>query len=812
MIINRIKIWNKVRVRNLLGGILLFGIGGTHTYADNRISFDVDSLGHITCLKVPSSTKISGGDIDFRRDEFAGPSLWLNGVALPCSRIMEADKGYMGENDTLSYKISYQADGARLAIHVTCRNLLKKELSDVQLSLRLGIDTEMSKYPHWRTVFFPTLMRCEKSHFWGYLMTPMGRVLTVACPNPVASYHLQYNNSKRKISFGNGHRIRTVSLDLLNPAPLPLRHPQSLSLAANESRSWTIYLEEVESMSEVAQTVSRNTKAPTFQADYYTLAPGESSQVTLFSPSVPRIDVTGPDGVRQKVKVVQSRKQQYTFSFRMPDAGTYTFTASNGKGQVSEMKLTCRQPQYSDYMKAARLASLKYQQKTNSNAESWYGLFSAMIAREYFPDSSIDNEVDKVFHQINKMTFDLDTHMPLNNPWRIQDTSLKAALWAQYYRATGNIEHLRWAADLADFIMTKQVPEAADAMLRGMSADGAYRAGKTHYTSVIYVAKGIMEVMKEERKLIKASEEWAARYKRHYASVKKAMDDLARNLDNIQTEGEMTFEDGMVSCSYTQLSEFALLQPEGSAERAYYTEAAEKLASMHRCLSQIIIPDSRMNGGSLRFWEAQYDILTMPNMMNSPHGWSAWRIYGLRNLYLLTGNYDYLRQMVNSIGSCIQLINTETAQLNWAFVGDPYIVAQRFVPDSTKPGKGKHVEQTIGEQYLPMISDWYRVDTTKFASSFGRFDGGSCDNDVHEIFKCLGEVLLTSAYVHEQPDGTVVTHNCSIDKTDANWVIKPAENCIDGVHVNLRSKRALEVTFSPSSEVQNIQNGWIRRN
>ena len=79
---------------------------------------------------------------------------------------------------------------------------------------------------------------------------------------------------------------------------------------------------------------------------------------------------------------------------------------------------------------------------------------------------------------------------------------------------------------------------------------------------------------------------------------------------------------------------------------------------MHRCLSQLVVPDSRMNGASLRYWEAQYDILSFPDMMNSPHGWSAWRIYGLRNLYLLTGEYSYLQQMVNAIGTCIQTLRS----------------------------------------------------------------------------------------------------------------------------------------------------------
>ena len=198
-------------------------------------------------------------------------------------------------------------------------------------------------------------------------------------------------------------------------------------------------------------------------------------------------------------------------------------------------------------------------------------------------------------------------------------------------------------------------------------------------------------------------------------------------------------------------------------------------------------------------------------MMNSPHGWSAWRIYGLRNLYLLTGKYDYLRQMINSLGSCIQLINPQTAELNWAFVQDPYLKVQRFVPDENKPGRGKHVEQIIGEQYMPMISDWYKADTTKMVSSFGRFDGGCCDNDVHEIFKCLGEVLLTSAYVNQLEDGSLVCHNCEITKENGKLIVCPNEDCINKVHFQLSVYQSIEVLFGKKKVQSNIIKGWIKR-
>lgn len=776
------------------------------SFAKKDISYSVDSVGLISSLNFYGRKEIC-----FRKDEFSGPSLWLNGKRLSIKEL-EQSNGIYGFNDSISYKIVYNIEDEKFKIDVTCKNLLQEELKNVQLSLRLGINTEMLSYPDWHDVFFPTLMRCEKTHFWGYMMTPLGRILTITSPDAIASYHLHYNNSKNKISFANGHRIRTISLDLLNPGPLPDRHTQNLSLKVGESRSWTIYLEEVEKLKDIPTAVSVNSRAPMFQADYYTLPVNRKSSVLIYSNTSPRLDITLPNGVKIPKLVKKVGRDIYETEIYMDMEGIYTLTSINKDGKQTEMKLSCISERYSDYIKAARVASLRYQQKTNTNAECWYGLFSAFIAREHFPDEDLDLKIEKVFNQINKITFNQETHLPLNNPMRIQDTALKAALWAQFYRATGNISYLRWASDLADFVMTTQLRWEWDTVLRNLETDGAYRFGKTHYTSVIYIAKAIMEVMREEKILISSdiTGEWEHRYNRHYASVKMAMDELARNLDNIQTEGEMTFEDGMISCSYTQLSEFALLHPEGSLERIYYTEAAEKMANMHRCLSQIIVPDSRMNGGSLRFWESQYDILTMPNMMTSPHGWSAWRIYGLRNLYLLTGKYEYLKQMINSIGTCIQLINPLTAELNWAFVQDPYLRVRRFVPDESRPGKGKHVEQIVGEQYMPMISDWYKADTTKMVSSFGKFDGGCCDNDVHEIFKCLGEVLLTSAYVYENDKGEIICHNCNLHKVNGEYIVMPNEDCINKIHFNLRNKNSVKIVYKDKSKtIFDFIHGWI---
>lgn len=762
-------------------------VSAQHTLSNSKgtVKAAIDKNGHLSELQLLTANS-HAKPIGFRSDNHAGPALLVNGT--PLAFDTPQGEQLQGKNDSLDYTLQYRTNDKGLELIVSCK--AKQTLSHLQLSLQLGLDTDMDHYPQWHHVFFPTMMRCEKTHFWGYLMSPLGRIITVTSPNPIASYHLHYNNDSQLHSFGHGHRIRTVSLDLVNPAPLPQRHPAQYELKRGEKRTWHIFIDEAESLTHIPSLVAQRTQAAIPQADFYTVAPGETSHVTFAATKSPKITVTAPDGRAVKVNISAGRKGHYTVAITPKQPGIYTLTATNGK-QVSEMKLSCRTSRYSDYMKAARIASVRYPQKGTSHTESWYGFFPAYKTRELFPEKGIDQSVDSLFNAIYPLMYDTVTNRPTSFENRIQNHAMMAALHAGRYRATGQIERLYQAADLADYIVYKQ------------TNDGAYRNGKTHYTAVIYVAKALMEVMAEEKKLAdKGSKEWQYKYNKHYHSVKQAIDELARNLDNIETEGEMTFEDGMISCSYTQISEFALLQPEGSPERAHYTQAAAKLADMHRCLSQLVVPDARMHGGSLRYWEAQYDILSFPNMMNSPHGWSAWRIYGLRNLYLLTGNYEYLRQMVNAIGTCIQLINPKTAELNWAFVCDPYIKAGVFEADPDKPGKGKYNYKVIGEQYMPMISGWYHTTPGKWASGYWGYDGGCCDNDVHEIFKCLGEVLLTSAYVHQQPDGSFTAVNCQAKIQNGSLSIVPTEGCIDQVYVALTKE--MPVTVSPGSNGRTV--------
>jgi len=51
--------------------------------------------------------------------------------------------------------------------------------------LKLGIDTYMDKFPDWFGKYFPTLMRNEKTHFYGYLQTPSGHTLGLVSQQPL---------------------------------------------------------------------------------------------------------------------------------------------------------------------------------------------------------------------------------------------------------------------------------------------------------------------------------------------------------------------------------------------------------------------------------------------------------------------------------------------------------------------------------------------------------------------------------------------------------------------------------------------------
>lgn len=559
----------------------------------------------------------------------------------------------------------------------------------------------------------------------------------------------------------------------------------------------------VSDLKEVKPVAAATANAPMIDAELYTIAEGEAfkGQVFCGASKLQALTVSNPKGSSMPVAFRYDGNDRYLFSYSPKGSpGIHRITAVLENGKESEAMLAVRHP-WSWYLKMARKNAVAQEQKASSHTESWYGLHSAFLARRHFPDPELDNAIEERFNEIWPLMFDRETMEPLTYKKRIQSSACAVGVLVDRYQATGNIDDLEFAASIADYVISTQ------------KESGGYYNGNTHYTCVIYIAKSIMELIEVEAVLGTSEPVWEERAERHLVSVKGAIDDLVRSRDDIQTEGEMTYEDGMISCSYAQLSMYALYHASNEA-RQIYVETAEFLKEGHRCLSQLLVPDCRMNGGSLRFWESQYDILTTPNMMSSPHGWSAWRVYGLWYLYQLTGNDEYLKQVFNAMGSCCQLIDFDTAELRWAFVSDPCIQANVWEEDPDSRGKGHAVDKVIGEQYLPMISQWYKALPNTNMLSYGRNqDGGACDNDVHEIFKCLEETVLTSAYIVEHGTGEFACYNCTGTVEGDSLTVRPHELQIKSVHFNLKASRDVTLVVENSEGFQECVSAglsWVR--
>ncbi|MDR3268742.1 MAG: hypothetical protein LBT83_06710, partial [Tannerella sp.] len=298
--------------------------------------YTLNEKGGLTNLYFPDT----GNDtVQFHSEEFAGPSLFLNEQALALNTNGK-EGNYVGSTETLDYGLDYSSSGNQFAITVKCRNRSGKDLENLQFSLQLGINTVMASYPAWRTVYFPTLLRCEQTHFWGYMMNPNGGIITIASPDPVASYHLQYNNYQfdwPKV-FGSGHLIRTVTLDLLNPQPLPAGNPLHADrLKKDETRTWTIYLGSVKNLAEVIPATAALTKAPTITADVYTVSEGENVNLTVYGSKQPQLTVTSPDGEKQNLDLKRSKNGVYQVAYTPSSGkGVYQLTAKTPDGKISE--------------------------------------------------------------------------------------------------------------------------------------------------------------------------------------------------------------------------------------------------------------------------------------------------------------------------------------------------------------------------------------------------------------------------------------------------------------------------------------------
>ncbi len=608
-------------------------------------------------------------------------------------------------------------------LHMSLTICPEPGFSCCRLGLRLGMDCCMETFPAWNDKYFPTAMRCEKQGFWGCFMTPTGDRLGICAPSGIVSWCNVYSDCDNDIV---GHRIYTVCVDFINAFPQPPRHPASPGPDAG-SLHCDLYFAKVDTEAALFDFVERYAGIHVPQVNRFTLEPGE----TLY------IDGKPYDGPLQD--------------------GVNTITAPG----CAELTVYVRRP-WTYYLTCANASAQQCQQKPGTNCESWYGYFTrALYERQYGTPESIralTTEFDRFFHVLTVRTDGKYRMHPETLVARLQNTSTMLSLLADFYELTGETIYLDRAADLAEGLMDTQV------------ADGSYRKRRRmHYTCVIYPAKSMLELAEAERQ---AGRTEAAHI--HADSAARAVWELASSLDNIGTEGQMTFEDGMLTCESLQLAYLALQLPEGDARKAL-TNAAAYILRKHRCLQQHLLPDCRVRGGTARFWEARYDVNFFANMLNTPHGWTSWKTYATYYLYLLTGDPAYLRDTMDTLGACMQCVD-ENGVLRWGYVADPCIRGQRLSPRSV-PGNIRMEEAVVGECYLPMISDWWRQDENRRILQYldpwnqpERWEdvyGGSCDNDVHEHFKCLMETVFGKAFLHETAEGWLA-YNCRADKD--GWV------------------------------------------
>jgi hypothetical protein len=394
---------------------------------------------------------------------------------------------------------------------------------------------------------------------------------------------------------------------------------------------------------------------------------------------------------------------------------------------------------------------------------------------------------------------------PNNNPNRVQNHSTLIGMLVKLWEATHELKYLEQAAHIADYLASDEV----------QTPDGAYRCNGVHYTAVIYPAKSMLELAVVEKKFVSDSV-WKERYERHFNSASRAINDLLIRRDDINTEGDLTFEDGMIADCALQLGLFGLLQ-ENEDLKNVYAHAAKYVLDKHQCLEQLQIPDTRMRGATLRYWEA-LDIYFVPNqVMNSPHGWTGWKMYASYYLYLLTGDEFYLRDFMDTLGACAQIMDN-TGKLRWAFLPDPYIQSKVLVENPQQPRTALQVDSIIGEQYLDMITPWYRPDDESGFHSFGTGkdgfgeSGGAGDNTVQEIFKVMEECALTQAYIIVREDGSVKSWNCKASKQGTTINVVPNESYIDKLHVNTKNPVTVAVTLHGKKYKQEVSGmQWVEK-
>ena len=268
-------------------------------------------------------------------------------------------EGHLGD---VTFSLEYADVEHRLALIATLRNDEDDSFAPTKVGLKLGFDCRdgLSTTPDGLEVdqpaspMFPTLLRCEQTHFFGYAMNRSGDLLALASPDAVASWSFDYTIDRPP--FGgrpaSEAEVTTFNLDLLHTSPLPARHPADRGRvpAGNEYR-WTIYLMPLDDVAQFAPAVSRLCRVPMFDVERQTVAQGEPVRFRVHCPDEVVVRAIPPSYRMRMLPAVSRQGDTYEYRYQ-PDAwpGEYRLVATSRSGHRSEARVYVRRP-WSWYVK-----------------------------------------------------------------------------------------------------------------------------------------------------------------------------------------------------------------------------------------------------------------------------------------------------------------------------------------------------------------------------------------------------------------------------------------------------------------------------
>lgn len=274
-------------------------------------------------------------------EQFRGPSFYAvlgSGETVDAAWIPDGHLSYRAGIDGVECSLTYTSWKGEPALRITLTNRGHVPFQPVKAGLRMGIDTYMDTYPEWFGKYFPTLMRNEKTHFTGYLQTPSGHTLGLVCPQPVASWSVEYNLGYQDPAphWFMGHRIESLNIDLLNALPLPSRNPQDLwCLRQGESRSWTLVLIDIEAPGQFEAELSSIADIPMIRMERTGYGAGETAVFDVLGDS-PQVIVTDDSGRQMDLTVgkVPGAEDAVRISCPLTEPGLYTVKATDGDRQA----------------------------------------------------------------------------------------------------------------------------------------------------------------------------------------------------------------------------------------------------------------------------------------------------------------------------------------------------------------------------------------------------------------------------------------------------------------------------------------------